>query len=242
MQPYIPIEGFSIEGIGLEKLVMDYRKTQMIIQHLSRRYPIDALQVILDLPPLTSETLADSTKMLEWTKNWQMQLQKTTDNEAIRYQITIHENTERHVFLPEIRISTQGLETTYKISYDFFKTLEYQCLFDMATQLYGLLGPGAYVQRDTKKQTVKNFKEVYEWLLAEARRGQAIQRYKGLGEMNPDQLWQTTMDPDTRCLVRVTIEDAIATDQIFTTLMGDQVEPRRDFIQQNALEVGNLDI
>lgn len=235
-------ESFSIQGIGLETLIMNYRKTQIIIQHLSRRYPIDALQVILDLPPLPSETLADSTKMLEWTKSWHMQLQKTTDNEAIRYQITIREDTERQVFLPEITINTQGLETLYKISYDFFKTPEYQCLFDMATQLYGLIGPGAYVQRDTKKQTVKNFKEVYEWLLAEARRGQAIQRYKGLGEMNPDQLWQTTMDPNTRCLVRVTIEDAIATDQIFTTLMGDQVEPRRDFIQQNALEVGNLDI
>jgi DNA gyrase subunit B len=221
---------------------MDYRKAQMMIQHLSRRYPIDALQVILDLPPLSSDELTDSSKMLEWTKNWQSQLQQTTNNEAIRYQVNIYENTERHVFLPVITISTHGLETTYKISYEFFKTLEYQCLFEMTKQLYGLISPGAYVQRDAKKKVVKNFKEVYEWLLTEARRGQAIQRYKGLGEMNPDQLWETTMDPNTRRLLRVTVEDAIATDQIFTTLMGDQVEPRRNFIQQNALEVDNLDI
>lgn len=239
---YPHTEGFFIQGIGLEKLVMDYRKAQMMIQHLSRRYPIDALQVILDLPPLSPDELTDSSKMLEWTKNWQSQLQQTTNNEAIRYQVTIYENTERHVFLPLITIGTHGLETTYKISYEFFKTLEYQCLFDMSKQLHGLIGPGAYIQRDTKKQVVKNFKEVYEWLLTEARRGQAIQRYKGLGEMNPDQLWETTMDPNTRRLLRVTIEDAIATDQIFTTLMGDQVEPRREFIQQNALEVDNLDI
>lgn len=235
-------EGLAIQGFGLEKLVMDYRKTQMMIQHLSRRYPIDTLQAILDLAPLSADDLTDSSKMLEWTKKWQAQLQQTTNNEAIRYQVTVYENTERHVFLPEIIISTHGLETTYKISYEFFKTLEYQCLLDMATQLYGLIGSGAYIQRDTKKQSIKNFKEVYEWLLAEARRGQIIQRYKGLGEMNPDQLWETTMDPNTRRLLRVTVEDAIATDQIFTTLMGDQVEPRREFIQQNALEVDNLDV
>lgn len=239
---YPHAEGISIQGIGLEKLVMDYRKTQIMLQHLSRRYPIDALQTILDLPPLTSEDLSDSTQVLNWVNHWQTTLQQTTNNEAIRYQITIYENTERHVFLPQIVIHAHGLETTYKISYEFFKTLEYRCLFDMATQLYDLIGPGAYIQREQKKQSIKSFKEAYEWLLGEARRGQTVQRYKGLGEMNPDQLWETTMDPNTRRLLRVTIEDAIATDQIFTTLMGDQVEPRRDFIQQNALEVDNLDV
>jgi DNA gyrase subunit B len=235
-------DALPIQGIGLEKLVMDYRKAQTVIQHLSRRYPIDAIQALLDLPPLPAEQLKDSTAVLNWIQQWQTRLQQTTNNEAIQYQIISYENTERRVFLPSITSTSHGMETIYKFSYEFFDTPEYQCLFDMANQLNGLIGSGAYVQRGDKKQLVKNFKEAYEWLLAEARRGQAIQRYKGLGEMNPNQLWETTMDPNTRRLLRVTIEDAIAADQIFTTLMGDQVEPRRDFIQQNAIDANDLDI
>ena len=239
---YPQADELPIQGVGLEKLVTDYRKAQTVVQHLSRRYPVDAIQVLLDLPALSVEQLKDATAVLNWIKQWESTLQRTTNNEAIQYQITSYENTERHVFLPLITSTSHGTNTTYKFTYEFFNTPEYQCLFDMANQLNGLIGPGAYVQRGDKKQAVKNFKEAYEWLLAEARRGQAIQRYKGLGEMNPSQLWETTMDPNTRRLLRVTIEDAVAADQIFTTLMGDQVEPRRDFIQQNAIDANNLDI
>jgi DNA gyrase subunit B len=239
---YPQADGLAIQGVSLEKLIANYRKTQTIIQHLARRYPIDAIQVLLDLPALSSEQLKDSTAMFSWTKQWETILQQTSNNEAIHYQIMPYENTERQVFLPLIKSTSHGMETSYKFSYEFFDTPEYQCLFDMANQLNGLIGTSAYIQRGDKKQFIKNFKEAYEWLLAEARRGQAIQRYKGLGEMNPDQLWETTMDPTTRRLLRVTIEDAIAADQIFTTLMGDQVEPRRDFIQQNAIDANDLDI
>ncbi len=231
-----------IHGIPLEKRVMAYRKAQTVINHLSRRYPSELLQAVLDLPPLFKEQLAEEAHVAEWAKQWEQQLRQQTNCEAVIYRVHYTKNTERHVFLPFVTALSHGTETTYKFSYEFFDSPEYQCLFALASEIHGLIRPGAYIQRDEKKQSIKNFQEAYDWLLTEARRGQAIQRYKGLGEMNPDQLWETTMDPNTRRLLRVTIEDAITADQIFTTLMGDQVEPRRDFIQQNAIDANYLDI
>jgi len=125
---------------------------------------------------------------------------------------------------------------------EFFESAEYQRIADLARTLAGLIGEGAFVTRGADRQDIGSFKEAMKWLMDQAKKGQSIQRYKGLGEMNPEQLWETTINPETRRLMQVKIEDAVTADDIFTTLMGDQVEPRREFIEKNALSVTNLDI
>ena len=135
-----------------------------------------------------------------------------------------------------------GVTHESRFSAGFFSSPEYQPLKAVATELLGFIQEGATIKRGEKIRAVSDFHQVMTWMFEDARRGLHIQRYKGLGEMNPDQLWETTMDQECRRLVQVRIEDAVQADQIFTTLMGDEVEPRRAFIESNALSVSNLDV
>ncbi|MER3546165.1 MAG: DNA gyrase subunit B, partial [Rhodanobacteraceae bacterium] len=135
-----------------------------------------------------------------------------------------------------------GSEHTWILPQPFFAGQEYRPLLEISRALHGLIRPGAQIRRGGASHPIADFTQAREWLFEEAKKGRNIQRFKGLGEMNPEQLWETTVNPETRRLLQVRIEDAVAADQIFATLMGDVVEPRRDFIETNALKVANLDI
>jgi len=161
---------------------------------------------------------------------------------AIGSEVIVAFNPEAGTYRLEVNKYVHGNLQCCVVDADFLSGGDYRQISRVSVMLDGLLGAGATVQRGEKSQAVTTFKEALDWLLEEAKHGLNVQRYKGLGEMNPEQLWETTMDPQVRRLLKVQIDDAIAADEIFTTLMGDQVEPRRAFIESNALGVNNLDI
>jgi len=232
----------GIGGTGLESLVKDYRAVMATIERLARLYPTEVLEQLIYLPPLNEEDLKDKEAMVAWADKLMARLDTGNTTGSHRYEVIIEEDSERHLQLPLIRITAHGVPTDYPIAHNFFQSGEYKSIVHLGNQLNGLLEEGAYMSRGERQREVETFKEALEWLMTDSRRGYSIQRYKGLGEMNPEQLWETTMDPEARRMLQVTIEDAISADQIFTTLMGDQVEPRREFIETNALAVENLDV
>jgi len=229
----------ALAGSGLESLVSEYHGVVSTINRLSRVYPSLVLDRMLYLPQLTEASLNDQQLMTDWAAELTILLAE--ESTPAEYVVTIVEDTERQIFLPKVVMKQHDIETDYPFNHDFFISSEYASIKALGEKLQGLIGENAFVQRGERKQPVKEFKDALNWLINEAKRGYNIQRYKGLGEMNPEQLWETTMDPENRRMLQVTIEDAIAADQIFTTLMGEEVEPRRDFIEKNALSVANLD-
>lgn len=231
----------AISGAGLESLINQYIKAQKIIKKQSRKYPELALQQLVCLPTLTSEQLENESAVQAWTQKLQTRLTEQADN-SVYYTVDVHYDSDLEVYLPNIHMRLHGVDRSVVMSADFFASKDYQHFSEMHSVLDGLFNDESYIQRGEKKQLVTSFASTYEWLMEEAKRGQNIQRYKGLGEMNPDQLWETTMDPNTRRMLQVTIEDAVAADQIFTTLMGDHVDPRRNFIEKNALSAENIDV
>ncbi|WP_057833146.1 DNA topoisomerase (ATP-hydrolyzing) subunit B [Colwellia sp. TT2012] len=231
----------GISGAALEQLVNQYRKTMDVIKRLSRQMPADILEKMIYSRTITAEDFADESKVQEWTKDLITQLENQDSNGSI-YQVEVKHNQERNIYYPNFTVRKHGIDKEYYCSYELLQSKEFAAIMSLNTAINGLMEEGAYVKRGDKVKSVDTFDEALDWLMTESKRGQYIQRYKGLGEMNPEQLWETTMDPDTRRMLQVTIEDAIAADLLFTTLMGDHVEPRRKFIEENALRVSNLDI
>ncbi|SEI44851.1 DNA gyrase subunit B [Azotobacter beijerinckii] len=231
----------GLSGAALEKLVGDYRAVMKTLARLSRLYPQDITEHFVYLPRVGLEQLADQAVMQAWLERFQTRL-KSAEKSGLSYRASLREDRERHLWLPEVEMVAHGLSSYVTFNRDFFASNDYRTVTALGEQLNSLLEEGAYVQRGERKKPVSSFKEALAWLMAESTKRHSIQRYKGLGEMNPEQLWETTMDPSVRRMLKVTIEDAIATDQIFNTLMGDAVEPRREFIESNALAVANLDV
>jgi DNA gyrase subunit B len=236
-----PGDGQSISGSDLEQLVSEYTAAMNIINRFSKRYPKEFLEALMYAPFINETQLAQREEMEKVIKNIQDNLAVKTVLTAY-YEVELSQDPERHWWLPNVNVTSHGVTHKILINKDLFLSPDYRKLTEMGAKLNQLLKSGAYIQREEKKQTFTSFAAAMSWLIAEAKKGQSIQRYKGLGEMNPDQLWETTMDPERRCMLQVKVEDAVAADQIFTTLMGDEVEPRRQFIESNALDVVNLDI
>ena len=230
-----------ISGNGLADLVSQYRAVAATIDRLSRLYAPEVLWQLVEVPALAADNLGDEAAVKDFAEALSECLQ-TSGAGSANYSVVVRKDSERNIFYPVVRVLAHGVESETEYHHEFFASSEYRSLVELGDTINQLIEEDGYFQRGEKIFATQRFAEGLDWLMTEARRGYNVQRYKGLGEMNPEQLWETTMDPDVRRMLKVTVEDAIAADQIFTTLMGDSVEPRRDFIEENALSVANLDV
>jgi DNA gyrase subunit B len=231
----------ALRGSALEMLARHYMEVQAIIHRWSRRYDERLLEQMIYLPQVKSGDSENADFMRRWIAELETRLNARGDGRR-SFELQLRGAVDGHPLRIVVRKTEHGLITEKMLHREFFESAEYQRIAELARTLADLIGEGAYVTRGNEREDISAFKQAMTWLFAQARKGQTIQRYKGLGEMNPEQLWETTINPATRRLMQVRIEDAVASDEIFTTLMGDQVEPRREFIEKNALSVMNLDI
>ncbi len=230
-----------ISDLALENLARQYITILAIFERLEQQIPAEILAELVDLPAVDDARLLDRDALAEWG-GWLAERLNAKSEASVSYSVSVKSDENSNQFGLKIDKRLHGITTMSLLSSDFFNSADYRAIAQFVAQAGDLFGAESYVSRGERRQPVGKFSEVYDWLMQEARKGLNIQRYKGLGEMNPDQLWETTMDPENRRLLKVRIEDAIAADEVFTTLMGDQVEPRRDFIESNALNVNNLDV
>lgn len=233
-------EAPPVTSEALGELANEYMRIDRLIDRLSRRYDSHILRELLLLPPVSDDDLQDQETMEAWAQRLAERLNRLGGNGSSRYSVDARREDAGWGVVISHRL--HGNVTEHALGTGFFGSPEYHAIGGLASRVHDLLEPGAWIERGQQQREISTFHEVMEWLLAEGRKGLTFQRYKGLGEMNPEQLWETTMNPDTRRLLQVRIEDAVAADEMFTTLMGDQVEPRRAFIEKNALSATNLDV
>jgi len=221
----------ALTGETLAKIANEYLLAEAVIERMSRLIDSEAMHALFRHPNINLDSEAEATKsaasLVAHVAGIEISPEYDAITEGFRLKIT--------------RMQHGNIRTSH-LDQDFLRSGDYVQIKKTAQVLDQLLGPDAYVKRGEERQSVREFKEALDWLLQEVKKGIGMQRYKGLGEMNPTQLWETTMDPNSRRLLRAQIEDSIAADEIFTTLMGDAVEPRRAFIENNALGVRNLDV
>ena len=232
-------EGLS--GDALAELVSRYQRIEATVSRLSRVYSTDVLWELVYVSRLMVDDMGDESKVAAFADLLSERLLSITDSSA-SYECLLRRDPERGNYYVVVRRTAHSVATDIVLGHNLFSSSEYRDLTDLGDVLSETVTADSYVKRGEKVFAAADFSKIMRWLLDEARRGCSVQRYKGLGEMNPGQLWETTMDPDARRMLRVTIEDAIRADQMFMTLMGDDVEPRREFIETNALAVANLDI
>jgi DNA gyrase subunit B len=231
---YTSAEGPALSREAFEDVAKQYLLAEAVIQRESRLIDEEVLYALLKQAPELD--LSDEKQ----AKESAARLMAILNDPKLAIEAVFEEKLERYVL--SINRTQHGVVRHSYIDSDFLQGGDYAQIRRTAEVTQGLLGEGAYVKRGDHLRPVNDFREAIEWVLGETQRGVSIQRYKGLGEMNPEQLWETTMDPSTRRLLKTQIEDAITAEEIFATLMGDQVEPRRHFIETNALGARNIDV
>lgn len=231
----------AVSDLAIENMARQYMTILGIFDRLEQNMPREILAELIDLPAVSEAELLVEAAMNDWGQALSARLNEKS-SASVSYLVSVKSDDNSNQFGLSLAKQHHGILVQKELSPEFFNGADYQAFAQFVEQAGDLLTAESFISRGERKQAVEKFGEVYEWLMKEAKKGLNIQRYKGLGEMNPDQLWETTMDPDNRRLLKVRIEDAIAADEVFTTLMGDHVEPRRIFIESNALNVSNLDV
>ena len=235
-------DGTVLSAETLGELATAYQKTQDRIHQLDRVYPAVVLDQFLFLPVLAVEAFVNGGEVLQAFGAQLNERLAAMQNAQFQYSVDVVEAVDGNEASIQVSVINHGFERRYEFGRDFFASQDYKGLAAFGAEMLVAVPEGSRVLKGERSQAANDLVEALSWLQKEAVRGQSRQRFKGLGEMNADQLWETTMDPAHRTLLRVSVEDAIAADQVFNTLMGDHVEPRRDFIEQNALAVANLDV